>query len=98
MRITWRSSWKSNFPFSGVPSLGAMALGRQCEAKYPRSCKRHKASVKSFRFLCDSISWPNDVNLTAVEARKANGESIQPIARDLGVGPALLVKRSKAAV
>src|SRR5215467_803081 len=35
------------------------------------------------------------VDMTAVEARRASGESLRAIARDLGVSPALLVKRSK---
>jgi hypothetical protein len=34
--------------------------------------------------------------VTAVEARRAKGESLRAIARDLGVSPALLVKRAKA--
>jgi DNA invertase Pin-like site-specific DNA recombinase len=36
------------------------------------------------------------VDLKAVEARRASGESLRAIARDLGVSPALLVKRTKA--
>lgn len=35
------------------------------------------------------------VDLKVVEARRANGESLRAIARDLGVSPALLVKRTK---
>jgi len=35
--------------------------------------------------------------MKAVEVRRANGESLRAIARDLGVSPALLVKRAKAA-
>jgi DNA invertase Pin-like site-specific DNA recombinase len=35
------------------------------------------------------------VDMVAVEARKAKGESLRAIARDLGVSAALLVKRSK---
>jgi len=35
------------------------------------------------------------VDLKAVQARRANGESLRAIARDLGVSPALLVKRTK---
>src|SRR5215469_4846859 len=35
------------------------------------------------------------VDMTEVEARKANGESLRAIARDLGVSAALLVKRAK---
>ncbi len=35
------------------------------------------------------------VDLKAVEARRANGESLKAIARDLGVSPVLLVKRTK---
>jgi|ERR1019366_975764 hypothetical protein len=35
------------------------------------------------------------VDMTAVKARRANGESLRAIARDLGVSPALLVKRTK---
>jgi DNA invertase Pin-like site-specific DNA recombinase len=38
------------------------------------------------------------VNMAAVEARRANGESLRAIARDLGVSAALLVKRAKAKV
>jgi DNA invertase Pin-like site-specific DNA recombinase len=38
------------------------------------------------------------VDIKAVEVRRANGESLRAIARDLGVSPALLVKRSKAVV
>src|SRR5215472_8488506 len=38
------------------------------------------------------------VDMRAVELRRANGESLRAIARDLRVSPALLVKRSKAAV
>jgi DNA invertase Pin-like site-specific DNA recombinase len=38
------------------------------------------------------------VDMKAVEARRAMGESLRAIARDLGVSPALLVKRAKAAV
>jgi DNA invertase Pin-like site-specific DNA recombinase len=38
------------------------------------------------------------VDMAAVEARRANGESLRAIARDLGVSPALLVKRAKLAV
>lgn len=36
------------------------------------------------------------VDMEAVEARKAKGESLRAIARDLGVSAALLVKRAKA--
>jgi DNA invertase Pin-like site-specific DNA recombinase len=36
------------------------------------------------------------VDMRVVEARRANGESLRAIARDLGVSPALLVKRAKA--
>jgi DNA invertase Pin-like site-specific DNA recombinase len=35
------------------------------------------------------------VDMTAVKARRANGESLRAIARELGVSPALLVKRTK---
>lgn len=35
------------------------------------------------------------VDLKTVEARRASGESLRAIARDLGVSPALLVKRTK---
>jgi len=35
------------------------------------------------------------VDLKAVESRRASGESLRTIARDLGVSPALLVKRTK---
>jgi DNA invertase Pin-like site-specific DNA recombinase len=35
------------------------------------------------------------VDMAAVEARRANGESLRAIARDLGVSAALLVKRAK---
>jgi DNA invertase Pin-like site-specific DNA recombinase len=38
------------------------------------------------------------VDMKAVEARRANGESLRAIARDLGVSPALLVKRAKGTV
>jgi DNA invertase Pin-like site-specific DNA recombinase len=37
------------------------------------------------------------VDMNSVEVRRANGESLRAIARDLGVSPALLVKRAKAA-
>ena len=37
------------------------------------------------------------VDMIAVEARRAKGESLRAIARDLGVSPALLVKRAKPA-
>jgi len=37
------------------------------------------------------------VDMQSVEVRRANGESLRAIARDLGVSPALLVKRAKAA-
>jgi DNA invertase Pin-like site-specific DNA recombinase len=36
------------------------------------------------------------VDMNTVDARRANGESLRAIARDLGVSPALLVKRAKA--
>lgn len=36
------------------------------------------------------------VDMKAVELRRVNGESLRAIARDLGVSPALLVKRAKA--
>lgn len=36
-----------------------------------------------------------NVDMTAVAARRANGESLRAIARDLGVSPALLVNRTK---
>jgi hypothetical protein len=36
------------------------------------------------------------VDMTAVTARRANGESLRAIARDLEISPALLVKRAKA--
>ena len=36
------------------------------------------------------------VDMNSVEVRRANGESLRAIARDLGVSPALLVKRAKA--
>lgn len=36
------------------------------------------------------------VDMDAVEARRASGESLRAIARDLRVSPALLVKRAKA--
>ena len=35
------------------------------------------------------------VDMTAVAARRSNGESLRAIARDLKVSPALLVKRTK---
>jgi len=38
------------------------------------------------------------VDMKAVEVRRASGESLRAIARDLGVSPALLVKRSKGPV
>jgi DNA invertase Pin-like site-specific DNA recombinase len=38
------------------------------------------------------------VDMAAVEARRAKGESLRAIARDLEVSPALLVKRAKPAV
>lgn len=38
------------------------------------------------------------VDIKAVEARRAKGESLRAIARDLGVSPALLVKRTKVVV
>lgn len=38
------------------------------------------------------------VDMNAVAARRANGESLRTIALDLGVSPALLVKRAKATV
>jgi DNA invertase Pin-like site-specific DNA recombinase len=38
------------------------------------------------------------VDMALVAARKANGESLRAIARDLGVSPALLVKRTKAQI
>jgi DNA invertase Pin-like site-specific DNA recombinase len=38
------------------------------------------------------------VDMEAVAARRANGESLRAIARDLGVSPALLVNRAKATV
>ncbi len=36
------------------------------------------------------------VDMNAVAARRAKGESLRAIALDLGVSPALLVKRAKA--
>jgi DNA invertase Pin-like site-specific DNA recombinase len=39
-----------------------------------------------------------NVDMKTVEARRANGESLRTIARDLGVSPALLVKRAKGTV
>jgi DNA invertase Pin-like site-specific DNA recombinase len=38
------------------------------------------------------------VDMKAVEGRRARGESLRAIARDLGVSPALLVKRSKLTI
>jgi len=38
------------------------------------------------------------VDMTAVAARRADGESLRAIAHDLGVSPALLVKRAKVPV
>jgi DNA invertase Pin-like site-specific DNA recombinase len=38
------------------------------------------------------------VDMGAVAARKAKGESLRAIARDLGVSPALLVKRAKTTI
>jgi len=38
------------------------------------------------------------VDMNAVARRRANGESLRAIARDLGVSPALLVKRTKPTV
>lgn len=37
-----------------------------------------------------------DLNMKLVRKRRAAGESLRSIARDLGVSPSLLVKRSKA--
>jgi DNA invertase Pin-like site-specific DNA recombinase len=38
------------------------------------------------------------VDMEVVAARRAKGESLRAIARDLGVSPALLVKRARAKV
>jgi hypothetical protein len=37
------------------------------------------------------------LDMAAIAARRASGESLRAIARDLRVSPALLVKRAKAA-
>lgn len=59
--------------------------------------ERVRAGMANARFKGRKLGRPTaDVDMFSVGARRASGESLRAIARDLGVSPALLVKRSRA--
>jgi DNA invertase Pin-like site-specific DNA recombinase len=62
-----------------------------------RMSERIRAGLQRARAKGKHIGRPSaDVDMIAVSARRASGESLRSIARGLGVSPALLVKRAKA--
>lgn len=59
--------------------------------------ERVRAGMANARFKGRRLGRPAAyVDMFSVGARRASGESLRAIARDLGVSPALLVKRSRA--
>lgn len=59
--------------------------------------ERVRAGMANARFKGRKLGRPAAyVDMFSVGARRASGESLRAIARDLGVSPALLVKRSRA--
>jgi DNA invertase Pin-like site-specific DNA recombinase len=84
---------------SGRAMFGMCAVMAEFERALIR--ERVKAGMQNAKRKGVRIGRPNrpafDVDMHAVSARRAAGESLRAIARDLGCSPSLLVKRFKNA-
>lgn len=72
-------------------------VGAMAEFERSLICERVRAGMENARRKGRRVGRSAVyVDMDAVEARKAAGESLRAIARDLRVSPALLVKRAKS--
>lgn len=96
--VGYRSFTEQYFDSCGIFKDAVIAIvATVAKQERIRISERVRAGMSRARSLGRKLGRPSaDVDMFSVGARRASGESLRAIARDLGVSPALLVKRSRA--
>ena len=93
--ISWRSYSEPFFDSCGVMRDVVISIMATL-AEQERISERTKAGLARAKRAGQVLGrTPYTVDMAAVRARQRAGQSLRGIARDLGVSPALLVKRAK---
>lgn len=96
--VGYRSFTEQYFDSCGIFKDAVIAIvATVAKQERIRISERVRAGMSRARSKGRKLGRPaTAVDMFSVGARRASGESLRAIARDLGVSPALLVKRSRA--